>query len=101
MSYADIMYTYARCRNMQVRMIPVPVLTPYLSSLWLALVTLLYARIGRKLIESIVHSTVVRDDGALQTINIQTMGVEDAIRRALANEDKEFAETRWSDAISS
>jgi len=101
MSYADIMRTYARCRNMRVRMIPVPVLTPYLSSLWLGLVTPLYARIGRKLIESIVHSTVARNDAVLKTFDIQPMGVEDAIHRALANEDKDFAETRWSDAISS
>ncbi len=40
---------------------PVPVLTPRLSSLWLGLVTPLYARVGRKLIDSIRHPTVVRD----------------------------------------
>jgi uncharacterized protein YbjT (DUF2867 family) len=100
-SYADIMRVYARCRDMRVRMIPVPVLTPYVSSLWLGLVTPLYARIGRKLIESIVHSTVVRDDAALRTFDIRPMGIEDAIRHALANEDRAFAATRWSDALSS
>ena len=42
-------------------MMPVPVLTPRLSSLWLGLVTPLYARVGRKLIESLRHATVVRD----------------------------------------
>ena len=40
-------------------MIPVPVLTPRLSSLWLGLVTPLYARVGRKLIDSLPHETVV------------------------------------------
>jgi hypothetical protein len=82
-------------------MIPVPVLSPYISSLWLGLITPLYARIGRKLIESIVHPTVVRDESALKVFNIQPMGVDDAIRRAIDNEDKEFAETRWSDSLSS
>ena len=101
LSYADIMRTYGSCCNKRVQMIPVPVLTPYLSSLWLGLVTPLYARIGRKLIESIVHPTVVRDESALKVFNIQPMGVDDAIRRALVNEDKEFAETRWSDSLSS
>lgn len=100
-SYADIMRVYAKCRDLRIRMIPVPVLTPYLSSLWLGLVTPLYARIGRKLIESIVHSTVVRDETALKVFDIQPMGIEQAIRRALANEDKAYAETRWSDALSS
>ena len=100
-SYADIMRTYGSCRNIRVRMITVPVLTPYLSSLWLGLVTPLYARIGRKLIESIVHPTVVRDESALKVFDIQPMGVEDAICRALDNEDNEFAKTRWSDSLSS
>ena len=100
-SYADIMRIYGSCRNIGVRMIPVPVLSPYISSLWLGLITPLYARIGRKLIESIVHPTVVRDESALKVFKIQPMGVDDAIRRAIDNEDKEFAETRWSDSLSS
>jgi len=100
-SYADIMRIYGSCRNIVVRMIPVLVLSPYISSLWLGLVTPLYARIGRKLIQSIVHPTVVRDESALKEFNIQPMGVNDAISRAIDNEDKEFAETRWSDSLSS
>lgn len=82
-------------------MIKVPVLTPRLSSLWLGLVTPLYARVGRKLIESIIHPTVVRDTAALQAFDIRPVGIDQAIRRALAREEREFAETRWSDALSS
>ena len=100
-SYADIMRIYGSCRNIAVRMIPVPLLSPYISSLWLGLITPLYARIGRKLIQSIVHPTVVRDKSALKDFNIKPMGVNAAIRRAIDKEDKEFSETRWSDSISS
>ncbi|HEY9421981.1 MAG TPA: SDR family oxidoreductase [Thermoanaerobaculia bacterium] len=100
-TYADIMRAYARHRGMRLRMIPVPVLTPFLSSLWLGLVTPLYARIGRKLIESIVHPTVVRDDSALTAFAVRPVGVEEAVRRALASEERQFAATRWSDALSS
>ena len=100
-SYADIMRIYGSCRNIGVRMIPVPFLSPHISSLWLGLITPLYARIGRKLIQSIVHPTVVCDETALKVFKIQPMGVHDAIRRAIDNEDKEFAETRWSDSLSS
>lgn len=101
MSYADIMRVYARQRRLPLRMIPVPALSPYLSSLWLGLVTPLYARIGRKLIESIVHATVVRDDAALHDFAIAPIGVEESVQRALRNEDREFAATRWTDALSS
>lgn len=93
-SYAGIMRAYARQRGMRILMIPVPVLTPFLSSLWLGLVTPLYARIGRKLIESIVHSTVVRDKSALETFDIRPLGVDEAVRKALTREDEQFAATR-------
>ncbi len=101
MSYADVMRAYARMRGTRLMMIPVPVLTPFISSLWLGLITPLYARIGRTLIESIVHSTVVRDPIALQVFAVRPMGVEAALRRALESEESEFAATRWSDALSS
>jgi len=101
MSYAEIMRVYARQRGKRLWMLPVPVLTPYLSSLWLGLVTPLYARVGRKLIESIVHPTVVQDDVALRTFAVRPVGVEEAVRRTLAGEEREFEATRWSDALSS
>lgn len=101
MSYGGLMREYARCRSLRRLMIPVPVLTPRLSSLWLGLVTPLYARVGRKLIDSIRHPTVVRDDKAARKFAIRPMGVREAIERALNNEDREFALTRWSDAQSS
>ncbi len=100
-SYADIMRAYARQRGIRLRMIPVPVLTPHLSSLWLGLVTPLYARVGRKLIESIVHSTVVRDAAALETFPVRPIGMEEAIRSAIRTEERECAAIRWSDVLSS
>jgi uncharacterized protein YbjT (DUF2867 family) len=100
-SYGELMREYARQRQLRRFMMPVPVLTPRLSSLWLGPVTPLYARVGRALIESICHETIVRDDRAHQDFAVKPMGVQEAIANALANEDREFAETRWSDAISS
>lgn len=99
--YDDLLREYARQRGLKRLMIPVPVLTPYLSSLWLGLVTPLQARIGRKLIDSLCHETVVRDDRAATVFPIRPKGIREAIARALVNEDREFAQTRWSDAISS
>lgn len=100
-SYEQIMREYARQRNLRRWMIPVPFLTPYLSSLWLGLVTPVFARIGRKLIESIRNSSVVQDRSALEVFPIRPMSSSAAIARALKNEDREFAQTRWSDALSS
>jgi uncharacterized protein YbjT (DUF2867 family) len=100
MSYGDLMAEYARQRGLRRVMIPVPVLTPRLSSLWLGLVTPLYARVGRKLVDSMRHETIVHDDTAARVFGIRPTGVRDAIAAALRNEDAEFAATRWSDALS-
>ena len=100
-SYGRIMEEYAAQRGLRRKMIPVPVLTPRLSSLWLGLVTPLYARIGKKLVDSLRHPTVVDDDSALRLFPVRPVGVREAIALALRNEEREFAETRWSDAFSS
>ncbi len=100
-SYGQLMHEYARQRNLTRWMIPVPLLTPYLSSLWLGLITPLYARVGRKLVESLRNETLVLDDSAARTFVVQPRTVREAVARALVNEDREFAETRWSDALSS
>jgi uncharacterized protein YbjT (DUF2867 family) len=99
-SYGELMREYARQRGLRRLMIPVPLLTPRLSSLWLGLVTPLYARVGRKLVDSLRHPTVVRDDSAQRLFPIKPVGVREAIACALRNEDSSFAQTRWSDALS-
>jgi uncharacterized protein YbjT (DUF2867 family) len=100
-SYADIMQEYARQRGLRRMMVPVPVLTPRLSALWLGLTTPVYARVGRKLIEGVRNPTVVTNDDAREAFAVRPMGLAAAITRAMHNEDRGFALTRWSDAISS
>lgn len=100
-SYGQIMREYARQRGLRRWMLPVPLLSPYLSSLWLGLVTPLYARIGRKLVESLRNLTLVSNNVASNVFGVRPRSVREAIARAIANEDREFAATRWSDALSS
>jgi len=100
-SYGDLMQEYARQRGLRRFMIRVPVLSPRLSSLWLGLVTPIYARVGRKLIQSIKHPSIVRDAAALSAFGIRPRGLQESIRSALCNEEKEIAESRWFDAFSS
>lgn len=99
-TYGGLLKEYARQRGLRRYMIKVPVLTPRLSSLWLHLVTPVNAGVGRKLIESILHPTVVQDTRALTDFDIAPMGVSESIAQALRYEDKEFAETKWSHSIS-
>jgi uncharacterized protein YbjT (DUF2867 family) len=99
-SYAGIMREYAHQRGLRRLFVPVPVLTPYLSSLWLGLTTPIYARVGRKLVESLRNPTVVHDDEALHVFDIRPMGFRPALARAQVREDLAIAATRWNDALS-
>jgi uncharacterized protein YbjT (DUF2867 family) len=96
-TYLELMQEYASQRGLHRTMIPVPVLTPRLSSLWLWLVTPVYAGVGRKLVDSLRNETIVEDPGALLAFSVRPRGIHDAIARALAFEDHAIAETRWSD----
>lgn len=99
--YSQLMKEYARQRSLSRLMLPVPVLTPQLSSLWLGLVTPVYARVGRKLIDSLIHDTIVTNQDATTAFSVKPVGYSEAIAQAIAREDKEVAETCWHTAMSS
>ena len=100
-TYGELMREYARQAGVRRVMIPVPFLNPRLSSLWLGLVTPVYARVGRKLVTSLRNETVVRDTAALERFPVRPLDMGEAVARALREEDREMAGTRWSDAVSS
>ena len=96
-SYADIMREYARQRGLRRWLIPVPLLTPRLSSLWLGLTTPVYARVGRELVDGLRTATVAGDDAARSAFPVRPLGLRQAIAKALEEEDEAFAATRWSE----
>lgn len=83
-TYGDLIREYARQAGLRRWLISVPVLTPYLSGLWLALVTPATYEVGRHLIEGLKNPMVVRDRAALDVFPIRPMDIGEAIRRSLA-----------------
>lgn len=90
-SYADLIREYARQKGLRRRLIFVPVLTPYLSGLWLALVTPAEFEVGRHLIEGLKNPTVVQEKSALDVFQVRPVGVKEAISRAIASGTEEVA----------
>ncbi len=86
-TYGGMIREFARQRGLRRWLIYVPVLTPYLSSLWLALVTPTKYEVGRHLIEGLKNPTVVGDRKALDVFPIRPMSVKEAISKALAGTD--------------
>ena len=63
--------------------IPVPFLTPYLSSLWIGLVTPVDAGVARPLIEGLSTETIVKDPSGMELFDIEPTPMDEAMRSAL------------------
>jgi len=98
-SYLKLMRIMAEERGLRRRLvIPVPVLTPHLSSLWIHLVTPLSHRIARPLAEGLRNPVVCRDDEATRLMPQRLLGVREAIQVALEQVAHREVETGWFDA---
>ena len=85
-NYGDLIRMYAQERNLYRLLVPVPLLTPYLSSLWLGIFTPSSAELGRHLIEGLKNPTVVRSDRAVKTFSHRPMPARAAIHPAVLAE---------------
>ena len=98
-TYLELMRIMAEERGLRRRLvIPVPLLTPRLSSLWIHLVTPVSHRIARPLAEGLRNPVVCRDDEAARLMPQRLLGVREAIREALEQAARGQVETGWSDA---
>jgi uncharacterized protein YbjT (DUF2867 family) len=83
LQYSAMLHRVAAIENRPLLLLPVPLLTPRLSSLWLTLVTDIDTGTGRALIDSMTNEVVVRDQSIRDLIPIEPMSYDDAVRAAL------------------
>ncbi len=99
MTYADLMQTYAEVAGLRRRIIlPIPVLTPGLSSLWVGLVTPLPTGLARPLVDSLVNEVVVRDDAIRELVPRTTIPFRESLRLALTRIQDLDVATTWASA---
>lgn len=100
LTYGDMLLGYARARGLRRYLLPVPVLTPRLSSYWVHLVTPIPAKIARPLIDGLRNEVVVRRSDALELFpQLKPMDYHSAVMLALADLEAHHIETSWSDAL--
>jgi uncharacterized protein YbjT (DUF2867 family) len=99
LTYRELMHVYAEVAGLRRRVIvPVPVLTPRLSSLWIGLVTPLPTGLARPLVDSLVNEVVVRDDESAALLPPAQLSFRAAVELALQRiQDLEVA-TTWASA---
>ncbi len=86
MSFKDMLLRASKAMGLKRRLIPVPVLSPRLSSYWLILMTPVPIRIARALIEGLKSETTVQNENAIKYFpHIRPLSYEESIRRALLN----------------
>lgn len=102
LTYREMMLIYARLRGLRRFIIPVPVLTPRLSSYWVHLVTPIPSTIAQPLIDGLSVEVIVTNDRAQRLFpHITPMDYETAVGRALSSLEARDVETSWSDALAS
>lgn len=100
MTYGEMMTAYAEVRGLKRLLIPVPVLTPRLSSYWVHWTTPIPAEIAKPLIEGLKNEVIVRDTVAEDLFpDIERFDYRTAVSLALARLDDGDPESWWSDAV--
>ena len=83
-TYGGMMDALARAMGTWRRpRLPVPLLTPYLSSLWIGLVTPVDAGVARPLVEGLSTETIVRDPSGMELFDVEPTPMDEALRLAL------------------
>jgi uncharacterized protein YbjT (DUF2867 family) len=81
--YSDMLQRVAAVRRRPLPIVPVPLLSPGLSSRWLSLVTDVDTQAGRSLVDSMANEVVVQDDAIREVVPFEPMSYDDAVRVAL------------------
>ncbi len=102
LTYREMMHTYAQVAGLKKRIIiPVPVLTPRLSSHWVNLTSPLPIRLARSLIDSLTSDVVVSNNPISAVLNHDAENLHNSIGRALTRVQNLQIPTRWSNSVKS
>jgi uncharacterized protein YbjT (DUF2867 family) len=92
LTYADMMRRAARIQNHRTPpIVPVPLLSPRLSSLWLALITDVDQPTARNLVDSMTNEVIVRDNAIRELLPGELTGYDDSVRQALQDRAQDEA----------
>ncbi len=102
LTYGDMFMQYAEVRSLKRILIPVPVLSPRLSSYWVHWMTPVPANIARPLVEGLRNEVIVQDKAASKIFpEITLIDYKTAIKQALTGLETGKLETSWTDSLAS
>jgi uncharacterized protein YbjT (DUF2867 family) len=99
MKFKDMLINAAQVMGLRRYIIPVPVLSPWLSSYWLILITPVPFPIARSLIQGLKSETIVKNDNARKFfLQIHPLSYQESILRALEEIERDQVISRWCDS---
>lgn len=98
-TYAELMSEYARQRHLHRRLVAVPAPTLRAAPTLLKLLSPEHGRVVATMMESLGTETVIRAGGAHDAFGVTPRGLSEAIGRAIASEDRQFADTSWGEVL--
>ena len=93
LQYSTMLKRVAAIEGRPLPIVPVPMLSPGLSSRWLSFVTDVDAEAGRNLVDSMTNEVIVEDDSIRTVVPFEPMGYDEAVRRALDERQEQQAAT--------
>lgn len=99
LSYHDMLMTYARIRKLKRWIIPVPILSPKLSSHWLYFVTSTSLPLAKTLVSSLRNEVICQNDNIQKLVPIQLLSYEEALQMAFERIQQRNVISSWKDAV--
>jgi hypothetical protein len=99
LTYQTMLLRYAAVRGLRRWVLPVPILTPRLSSYWLYFVTSTSYQLARNLVDSMTVDVVARDERIRDVVPLEPLTYEEAVRLAFQKIEQQTVVSSWTDAV--
>tara|TARA_R100000353_G_scaffold176125_1_gene149355 strand:- start:31246 stop:32685 length:1440 start_codon:yes stop_codon:yes gene_type:complete len=101
LTYRKMLEKYSQIRGLKLWIIPVPVMSPRLSSYWLYFVTSTSYKLAVNLVDSMKMEVVARDNKLQEILGIQPISYEEAIKKAFKKIEQNLVISSWKDSLTS
>jgi len=99
LTYKEMLMGYARVRGLKRWIIPVPVLTPKLSSHWLYFVTSTSFTLAKSLVSSLKNEVICADNRIKEIVPVKLLNYEETLRLTLDRIQQRIVISSWKDAV--
>ncbi len=99
LTYKEMLLKYSKIRRLKLWIIPIPIMSPRMSSYWLYFVTSTSYKLAVNLVDSMKMEVVARDNKLQEILDIQPISYEEAIKKAFIKIEQNLVISSWKDSL--